>query len=76
MPLELACNVAFDRLQDDVTLEECTQLSLDRVVSFLGFCLSAACLAFRGRSYRQSFRRVLGSPVSVIVANLAMERGF
>ena len=44
-----------------------------RVMELLEFCLTATFLGFRGSVYQQTFGTVMGSPVSVTIANLVME---
>ena len=39
----------------------------------LSLCLDATYLAFEGKIYQQVHGTVMGSPVSVVVANLVME---
>ena len=73
VPINLARDVAQRRLQDDSTLQSRTNLSVQELIQLLEFCLSATYLSFRGRIFKQSFGTAMGSPVSVVVANLVME---
>ena len=75
VPTNLAVDVAHRRLQDDVTLEERTALKVEEIVMLLKFCLDATYMyiCFRGKYYQQTFGTAMGSPVSVVVANLVME---
>ena len=50
-----------------------TSFSVQEVIRLLGFCLSATYLSFHREYYQQIFGMAMGSPVSVTVANLAME---
>ena len=42
-------------------------------MKLLEFCLSATFLSFHGGVYQQTFGTVMGSPVTVTIANLVME---
>ena len=50
-----------------------TSLTMDDICSILQLCLEATYLAFEGKVYRQIHGTAMGSPVSVVVANLVME---
>ena len=73
VPVDLACQVAEDRLIADTSLGDRTSLSPPQVVTLLQFCLNATYLAYQGQFYQQSFGTAMGSPVSVTVVNLVME---
>ena len=48
-------------------------LSVDDIISLLSLCLKATYFSFRGVIYQQVYGTAMGSPVSVVVANLVME---
>ena len=73
VPIDLAIKVAKSYLLEDDTLEDHTLLSVDEIISLLELCLNATYLQFRGSYYRQIHGTAMGSPVSVVVANLIME---
>ena len=50
-----------------------TSLSVDDIINLLTLCLDATFLTFRGKVYKQVHGTAMGSPVSVVVANLVME---
>ena len=50
-----------------------TSWSLEEVTTLLRFCLNATFLAYSGIFYKQTFGTAMGSPVSVMVADLVME---
>ena len=52
---------------------ERTILTVKDLVDLLTLCLNATFLSFRGKIYKQVHGTALGSPVSVVVANLVME---
>ena len=68
-----AYQVSRDRLTSDPSLPDRTSLSMDYICSLLELCLEATYLAFEGKVYRQINSTAMGSPVSVVVANLVME---
>ena len=73
VPTDLAVQVARRRLEKDQTLLERTDLSVDDIMDLLTLCLNATFLQFRGKVYQQVHGTALGSPVSVVIANLVME---
>ena len=73
VPVDLAVQVAHERLNADTSLEEHTTLSADRVANLLRFCLDVTFLACRGEYYQHTFGTAMDSPVSVTAANLVME---
>ena len=60
-------------MEADSSLAERTKLSVDNIVNLLTLCLNATYFTFRGVVYQQVFGTAMGSPVSVVVANLVME---
>ena len=48
-------------------------LRIEELLTLLEFCLQATFLSFSDRVFRQTFGTAMGSPVSVLVANLVME---
>ena len=73
VPTDLAVQVACDRLEKDPTLSERTELLVDDIVNLLTLCLDATFLEFRGKLYQQVHGTAMGSPVSIVIANLVME---
>ena len=55
------------------SLSDRTSLTVEDICSLLKLCLEATYLSFRGRIYQQVHGTAMGSPVSVVVANLVME---
>ena len=72
-PIDLALNVARKHLESDEALCKLTGLLIASVMSLLSFCLNATYFSFRGVFHKQMFSTAMGSPISVVVANLAME---
>ena len=73
VPVQLATQVARQRLLSDTTLPGRTSLTTDDIVTLLEFCLNATFFAFRNCFYQQVHGTAMGSPVSVVVADLVME---
>ena len=72
VPTGLAVQIARRRLENDPSLQDRTDLNIDDIVDLLTMCLDATYLSFRGKVYRQVHGTAMGSPVSVVVANLVM----
>ena len=73
VPVDRAIDVARDLRFKDSTLEDRTMLSPVEVLKLLHFCLNATYLTYQNEYYQQMFGTAMGSPVSVIVANLVLE---
>ena len=58
---------------NDPSLPDRTSLTVDDICSLLQLYLEATYLVFEGKVYRQIHGTAIGSPVSVVVANLVME---
>ena len=72
IPTNLAFQVARQRLQEDSSLPERTSLTPSEIVSLLELCLNAT-FAFRNTYYQQIHGTAMGSPVSIVAADLVME---
>ena len=73
VPTDLAVQIARGRLEKDPTVPERTELLVDDTVNLLTLCLNATFLEIRGKVYQQVHGTAMGSPVSVVIANLVME---
>ena len=73
VPTNLVVQVARRRLENDPTLPKRIDLSVCDIVDLLTLCLNATFLQFRGKMYQQIHGTAMGSPISVVVANLVME---
>ena len=73
IPVDVAKTVVLERLKKDDTLDDRSDLTLIDIMIALNLCLDNTNLYFSGKIYRQIFGVAIGSPVSVIVANLVME---
>ena len=75
IPPYIAIDVARRRLLANETLSDRTYLIVDSlIITLLEFCLNATFLTFGDTHYQLSFGTAMGSPVSVTVANLVMEK--
>ena len=73
VPTDLAVQVYRERLENDPSLSQRTSLNTDDICSLLSLYLEATYLMFEGRVYQQVHGTAMGSPVSVVVANLVTE---
>lgn len=73
IPTSIAVEAAKARLDRDSNLEDRTTLTSTDIASLMSFCLKATEFSFKGNYYKQIHGTAMGSPISVVVANLVME---
>ena len=73
VPIEHALEVIHQRLLEDETLEDRTQLTAEQVTLLLGICLRTTYFVYQNQFYEQTEGAAMGSPVSPVVANIYME---
>ena len=73
VPIPETMDIIKDRLVGDNKLHERTLLEVSDIVELLKFCMSTTYFLFRGVIYEQVYGTAMGSPVSVVIANLFME---
>ena len=73
IPVDKACTCIRTKLENDDTLSDRTQLDIHDILRLLQFVLSNSFFVYNDITYKQIHRCAMGSPVSVIVANLCME---
>ena len=73
VPIEHALEVIHQRLLEDETLEDRTQLSAEQVTLLLSICLRTTYFVYQNQYYEQTEGAAMGSPVSPVVANIYME---
>ena len=73
VPIQPAIQIIKKLLEKDQDLKQRTSLSVDHIVSLLEFCLRSTYFTFKGKFYEQQEGAAMGSPISLIVANLYME---
>ena len=73
VPVDPALNIIKDLLEKDHTLKERTIMEVGDIILLLEFCLKNTYFSFQDQFYEQVQGATIGSPVSLIVANLYME---
>ena len=73
VPVDCAINIVKQRLTQDPTLPQRTQMSIPQIVTLLEFCLKNTYFLFQGKYYEQVHGTAMGSPISPLIANLFME---
>ena len=73
IPVDVAVNIAYNRLVNDENLPEGTALSVTDVIKLLDFCLSTTNFQYGHEHYQQIHGTAMGSPVSAVMANMVME---
>lgn len=73
IPTDIAVTAAKNRLELDTSLQERTQLTSADITSLLSFCLNSTEFSFKNNFYQQIHGTAMGSPISVVTANLVME---
>ena len=73
VPIDPALNIIRDLLEKDDKLNDRTVLSVQNIIELRGFCLHNTYFSFQNKFYEQIEGAAMGSPVSLIVANLFME---
>ena len=73
VPGDPAINKVQQRLTQDPTLSQRTQMSIPKIVTLLVFCLKNTYFLFQGKYYEQVHGAAKGSPISPLIANLFME---
>ena len=73
IPVDVAKTVELERFKKNDTLDNRSDLTLTDIMNALNLCPDNTYLYFRGKFYCQIFGVAMGSPISVIIANLVME---
>ena len=73
IPTDLALLTAKRRLEQDDSWTERTGLTIDDILRFLSLCLNATLVTFMEQHYQQVQGTAMGSPVSVVDADIVME---
>ena len=73
VPIDPAIQIIQRRLELDQELHSRTTMKVEQIISLLEFCLKTTYFQFLGRFYEQISGVAMGSPISLIVANLSME---
>ncbi|KAK3717112.1 hypothetical protein QZH41_016143 [Actinostola sp. cb2023] len=73
IPTHVAVSAAKSRLDQDDSLRERTSLTSSDAAALLSFCLSSTEFCFNSKFYKQIHGTTMGSPISVVVADLVTE---
>ena len=73
VPVDPALNIIKDLLEKDHTLKVRIVMEVSDIILLLEFCLKNTYFSFQDHFYEQVECAAMGSPVSLIVANLYME---
>ena len=73
VPVLPAVQIVKQRLQQDTTLPQRTNMSILQITSLLEFCLTNTCFLFQGKYYEQVQGAAIGSPISPLITNIFME---
>ena len=73
VPVDPALTIIMDLLVKDHTLKERTILAVSDIILLLESCLKITYFSFQDQFYEQVAGAAMGSPVSLIAANLYME---
>ena len=73
IPVDVAKSVIFEHLSKDGCLQDRTKLCLKELMLEINICLDNTYIQFKNQLYKQIFGVLLGSPISVTIANLVME---
>ena len=73
VPVLPAIEIVKQRLQQDTTLPQRTNMSIPQITSLLEFCLTNTYFLFQGKYYEQVQGAAMGSPINPLIANIFME---
>ena len=65
--------IVQQKLQQDLTLHNRTNMSIPYIIQLLEFCLKSTYFLFQGKYYEQVHGAAMGFPISPLIANLFME---
>ena len=73
VPVDQALDIIRELLAQDTSLWDRTLLLVQNIIELFGFCLHNTYFSFQNKIYEQVEGVAMGSPLSLIVANLYME---
>ena len=71
IPINETIQICEQRLREDGTLSERTEMSVDTIIILLRFCLLSSAFMYEGQHYRQIQGIAMGSPVSPVLADIS-----
>ena len=73
IPMDLALTIVNKRLQKDQDLAERSNMSISNIMRLLEFVLNHNYFKHNNIHYKQIFGCAMGSPISLVIADLVME---
>ena len=73
IPIQHTLNIIKKLLEEDTSLQQRTSMAVKHIYCLLEFCLTNTYFSFQGKLYEQKEGPAMGSPISLIVANIFME---
>ena len=73
VPVAPSIQIVKQKLQQDPTLPQRTNMFIQQITTLLEFCLTNTYFLFQGKYYEQVQGAAMGSPISPLIANLFME---
>ena len=73
VPVAPSIQIVKQKLQQDSTLPQRTNMSIQQITTLLEFCLTNTYFLFQGKYYEQVQGAAMGSPISPLIANLFMD---
>ena len=73
VPVDPSIQIVQQKLQQDTTLPNRTNMSIPHIITLLKSCLKNTYFLFQGMYYEQVHGAAIGSPISPLIANLFME---
>jgi len=73
VPIDAAVEAALQELENDPSLADRSTLTPAQIADLLNFVLGSTYVQYNGSIYEQQEGAAVGSPVSVVIANLYME---
>ena len=75
IPTKLALQVVKQRLQQDISLTQRTDISITNITKLLEFVLQNSFFTYKNEHYQQISDCAMGSPISATFADIVMEYG-
>ena len=73
VPIPPVLEIIEDKLNEDKDLPQRTSMNTRHIIRLLEFCLRSTYFVFQGQYYEQTEGAAMGSPLSLIIANIYME---
>ena len=74
VPINPVLDIIKERLANGQDLHKRTTMSVNQIIKLLEFCLNSTSFVYQGQFYQQIEGAAMGSPLSLIVANIYMEK--